>query len=599
MSPAPTAPPPGPGDLYPRPRRVGAADPATRHHHAIRTALDPTLPPQGYVLHVDGHGAQLRHADDAGLRYGLGTAEQLRAADGTLPTVTIEDHPDFATRAYQLDVSRDRVPTRATLDRLVTALEAGRYNQLQLYVEHAFAYREHRVVWADASPVDASDLRWLDDRCAAAGIELVANQNCFGHFGPWLALDEYRWRAECPDGYEVAPGIRLPPGVLAPTPDNADFALALVREQAAAVRSATVNVGCDETFELGMGASRARVEAEGRGSVYVEHLRRILDPLVAEGRTVQYWADVVANHPEHLGEVPRDGAVPLVWNYDAPDAPTVDVPELARQVLDAMGIDVNADTRFARRLRPFADAGLDHWVAPGTSSWNSVVGRLDNALANLRDAAEAGVGSGASGYLVTDWGDGGHHQPLTVSLAPLAYGGAVAWGVDANRDLDPAPIVDAVLLDGGSPGLGAVLDTIGRAASATGLAARNASPLAAGLLSGGFLFYSGDLDADRLLGVLASLDDARGRVERLAPSERFGPELIEELAVAVDLARFGAETLAARAGAPVPPPTARADALDELIARYRAAWLTTSRPGGLAASAAHLARTRDRLRSPR
>ena len=269
--------------LFPRPRRIDRLDPSHRHVLPLAEVPDPTLPAQGFALTVGDERAELRHADDAGLRYGRQTVQQLRDADGTLPTVSLSDHPDFATRGFMLDVSRDRVPTRETLARLVEVLATCRYNQLQLYVEHAFAYRDHAEVWADASPIDAADLTWLDGVCASAGIELVANQNCFGHLGPWLALETYRPRAECPDGYEVAPGLRFPPAVLAPTDDNAELVLALVREQSAALRSSTVNVGCDETFELGLGVSRERVERDGRAAVYLEHLHRIVDPLVAEG----------------------------------------------------------------------------------------------------------------------------------------------------------------------------------------------------------------------------------------------------------------------------------------------------------------------------
>lgn len=170
--------------LFPRPRLVERLDTATRHSHELTSLEDRALPAQGFSLQVDGDGATLRFADDAGFRYGAQTVAQLRDPDGTLPTVSLSDHPDFATRAFMLDVSRDRVPTRATLQRLVAVLDTCRYNQLQLYVEHTFAYKDHEAVWADASPLDADDLRWLDGRCAEVGIDLVANQNCFGHFAP-------------------------------------------------------------------------------------------------------------------------------------------------------------------------------------------------------------------------------------------------------------------------------------------------------------------------------------------------------------------------------------------------------------------------------
>lgn len=584
--------------LFPRPRRIDHLDPSRRHVHPLSELVDPTLPAQGYRLVVDDAGAVLRHADEAGLRYGRQTIEQLLGSEGSLPSVALVDHPDFATRGFMLDVSRDRVPTRETLERLVAALACCRYNQLQLYVEHTFAYRDHSRVWEGTSPLDADDLRWLDRLCAAEGIELVANQNCFGHLGPWLALAEYRDRAECPEGFEVAPGIRFPPAVLAPTNDNASLVLSLVREQSSALTSTTVNIGCDETFELGMGASRARVERDGRATVYLEQLNRIIEPLVAEGHTVQFWADIIAHHPDQLHRVPSEGTIALVWNYDAPDAPVVELPPSIVEILATLGIDLDDDTRFAARLRPFVDSGLTFWVAPGTSSWNSVVGRTDNAYANLADAAVAGREAGASGYLVTDWGDGGHHQPLTVSFAPIAYGAAVSWCADSNADIDVAAVVDRHLLGVVDLGVGSILERIGGIAARTGLVARNSSPVFTALVPTSFTITgTGTADPAEVAAAISTLDDVLVDLSVLEPTSRFDAELIEELAVAVELARFGAKSLAISAGAERADPAELAAVLDELITRYRRAWLTTSRPGGLDRSAAHLEATRDALLS--
>jgi hypothetical protein len=145
----------------------------------------------------------------------------------------VVDGPAIAVRGYMLDVSRDRVPTRDTLSRLVELLALARYNHFELYVEHPFEFAGHEVVWKDASPLTGDDLEWLDHLCAEHGIDLVVNQNTFGHMGRWLAHDEYRWRAECPDGFEIVDGVAMPPSLLAPTPDNAEFALGLVRQQRA------------------------------------------------------------------------------------------------------------------------------------------------------------------------------------------------------------------------------------------------------------------------------------------------------------------------------------------------------------------------------
>ena len=82
---------------------------------------------------------------------------------------------------------------------------------------------------------------------------------------------------------------------------------------------------------------------------------------------------------------------------------------------------------FEREAGLFAKSKLPFYVCPGTSAWMSLIGRHDHGLANLREAAEAGRKHGAIGYLNTDWGDGGHPQPLAVSYLPYLLGAALSW----------------------------------------------------------------------------------------------------------------------------------------------------------------------------
>ena len=87
----------------------------------------------------------------------------------------------FETRGYMLDISRDKVPTMSTFRQIVDLLKVCNYNQFQLYTEHTFAYSAHKAVWEKASPLTPEEIRELDLYCVMHGIELVPNQNCFGH----------------------------------------------------------------------------------------------------------------------------------------------------------------------------------------------------------------------------------------------------------------------------------------------------------------------------------------------------------------------------------------------------------------------------------
>lgn len=574
-------------DLFPAPREQRDTGEGAPPDAPVTRFVDTSLPREGFTLAIGPQGVRIGHADANGLRYAEATLAQIRAqSPDRLPGLHLRDAPDFAERGAMLDVSRDRVPTRETLLRFLDLLSLCRLNQLQLYTEHTFAYRDHETVWRDASPITPDDARWLDEQCRQRGIELVPNQNCFGHMGRWLAHARYRDRAEAPEGFEL-PGLgRRAPAVLAPTEDNARFAVALVRELCESFRSRRVNIGCDETFELGLGRSRDEVAARGRGRVYLEHLQRLLAPLHADGHEVLFWGDVLRNHPELVGELPRVDTVALCWHYEAPmPAPTV--PASARPLLERLGVTAEALRGFAGQVPPFAEAGLPYWVCPGTSCWNSFVGRWSNARANLLDAAETGLARGASGLLVTDWGDNGHLQPLSVSFAPLVYAGGLAWGLARHRELDVAAVLDRLVFEDSRGVLGALLLEVGDVYRRTGLTTFNASPLFGALVPGASIAF-GALDAGATREVADRLGEAMVRIGHAEPTAEDAGTCVRELTQAIRLARQGAWRLLRAAGAEAPEADVLREDLAQAIREQAACWRLRSREGGLRDSLARL-----------
>ncbi|HXY92310.1 MAG TPA: glycoside hydrolase family 20 zincin-like fold domain-containing protein [Acidimicrobiia bacterium] len=581
--------------MFPRPRETAEEGPGCATADVVVHAhVDASLPPEGYALDVGPDGVAITHADTRGRRYADATLAQLLAEHPEhLPGLHIRDWPDFPVRGYMLDVSRDRVPTRETLERLVALCTLARLNHFELYTEHTFAYSEHEVVWRDASPMTADDVRWLDDTCAAAGITLVANQNCFGHMARWLAHEQYRSRAEAPDGFEPIAGLHMAPSVLEPTPENADFAQSLFAELLPNFRARRINVNCDETFDLGYGRSRERVAREGKERVYIDHLRRIVEPLVDDGCAVHYWADIVRKEPSLARELPP-GVTPVCWSYEAPgaiDGATAALDDATRAVLEQLGVDVAAHAGFDVNTRPLAEADVPFWVAPGTSAWDSLIGRIDNAQANLLDAARVGRARDAGGYLVTDWGDNGHLQPPSVSFGPIAYAGAVAWCADANHDLDLAHVLDDFVFGDPSRRLGAAVVELGKQWNRTGRHAFNGSPLQSALFTAGLALATGDPSADRLQDVVARIEHCVAEIEASTPRCADGPLVQAELGQAARLARHGAWRLLASIGGDAPGPDRLRVDLADGIAGQRDAWLRRARPGGLPDSLARLEAT--------
>ena len=171
---------------------------------------------------------------------------KMAAAAAAISIVAAAEPPAIG---YMLDISRDKVPTMASLRRMVDVLSALGYNQFQLYTEHTFAYRDHRSVWADASPMTAEEVRALDAYCRERGIELVPNQNSFGHLEKWFKHPEYRPLAEAPYGGVKTPwgSTRVVPRALCPTdPRSIAFVASLYDELLPNFSSKLFNVGCEE-----------------------------------------------------------------------------------------------------------------------------------------------------------------------------------------------------------------------------------------------------------------------------------------------------------------------------------------------------------------
>lgn len=361
--------------------------------------------PESYTLQITRRGISLGYLTPAGLRAAIATLRQLLREHGLhLPCLSICDWPDFGRRGVMLDISRGKVPRRETLFQLLDLLADFKINEFQLYTEHTFAYRDFEPVWRGWGPLTGADVVALDARCRHLGIDLVPNQNSFGHLRYWLEHRPLKPLAETSKPWPDQNGAFLRyPTTLAPNhPRTLPFLRGLFDELLPHFTSPFFNVGCDETWDLGRGQSRELCERRGKGRVYLDFLLQIHREVTARGRHMMCWGDILLHHPELVQELPPD-IIALNWGYEA-------------------------DHPFEREAPVFAASGVPFYVCPGTATWMTLVGRHDTAFTNLRRAAAIGREHRALGFLNTDWGDGGHPQPLAVSLLPYALGAALAWG---------------------------------------------------------------------------------------------------------------------------------------------------------------------------
>ena len=291
---------------------------------------------------------------------------------------------------------------------------------------------------------------------------------------------------------------------------------------------------------------------------------------------MQFWGDIIMEHPDLVPELPRD-AIALEWGYEA-------------------------NHPFDEHGALFADSGIPFYVCPGTSSWRTLAGRTDNALGNLRNAAENGLQHGAVGYLITDWGDDGHWQPLPVSYLGFLYGAALGWDYDANVDLDIPAALDAFVFQDKAEIMGKLVYSLGNVYQTPDLLFPNSSILFKALQASpeqirDYPQQSSDSAAfpTRIRETLAQINAIMAKLPQTDMQIEDAVLVEREFVWAADMLRHAchrilwaldednggidASWLAKDAG--------------RLIATYTAIWHERNRPGGFRESVARMAKMRE------
>jgi hypothetical protein len=372
--------------------RSGAAGAQSllRRHSVV---IDPAMRDEGYVIVPDANRIVVIGATSAGVFYGAQTLKQLVDGDSgsaRLYKATIRDWPAMRYRGFHDDLSRGPVPTLEFQKKQIRTLAAYKVNVFSPYFEHTLAYDSNPLVAPPGGALTHSDVKELVAYAASYHVDIVPEQEAFGHLHHILKYEIYSPLAETPHGHVLAPGQ---PG-----------SLVLIKQMFAEIDSLFpsrfVHLGADETFELGRGQTAERVKTEGIGAVYLDFLKQIETALRPSGKRFLFWGDVAMNQPDLVKTLPKD-LIAVAWNY-------------------------NPDTSFTRFIAPFRDAGIETWVAPGVNNWNRVYPDNAMALPNIQRFVRDGQRLGATGVLNTSWDDDGESLFNQTWYGDL-FGAAAGW----------------------------------------------------------------------------------------------------------------------------------------------------------------------------
>jgi hexosaminidase len=382
--------------------RLGSAG-ATRALGRVGVRFDSTMREEGYVLATGPGVVDVVAATAKGVFYGVQTLKQLIVGEGPrarLSGARIRDWPTMRWRGLHDDYARGPIPTVEFQKRLIRQLAAYKMNVYSPYFEHSFDYASYPLAAPPGGRDTAAEMRDLVAYARRYHIDVIPEQQTFGHLHLTLKNETYSALGETPNGHVLAPGQA---GAL-------EFVRNTYRELNTTFPGSFFHIGADETFELGRGQTQSRVmdearrlkadDREGVGAVYIDFLTQIAKELAPYNRKLLFWGDVAMNHPAMVRTLPRD-LIAVAWWYDP-------------------------NPTFDRFLQPFKDAGMATWVAPGINNWNRVYPNNHNALLNIRNFVRDGQRFGSTGMLNTNWDDDGDAL-LNQGWMGIVFGAAAAW----------------------------------------------------------------------------------------------------------------------------------------------------------------------------
>lgn len=369
---------------------------------AIFLIKEEGIEEEGYRLTINESKVEIKATTSTGLFYGVQTFIQIIKNEGMeLSPVNIEDYPYFKHRGYYHDVTRGKVPTLKTLKQLVDKLAHYKINQLQLYIEHSFAYKGFSEVWVDKDPLTSEEILLLDEYCQKRHIELVPSIAVFGHLYEVLRSESYKELCELEDESDFSFYDRMAHHTLDVSNEKSLVLVEkMIHEFLPLFSSNKFNIGCDETFDLGKGKSSLLLNQLSEGQLYVSFLNKIISIAKQHHKEVLFWGDVILRYEHLLDQIDHDVTC-LNWNY-------------------YYLVEEN-------ETKLIGESGIAQYVCPGVAGWNHFMNLMNKGFENIRRMVSYAVKYSADGVLTTDWGDYGHINLLGNSIPLMIYGAASSW----------------------------------------------------------------------------------------------------------------------------------------------------------------------------
>lgn len=348
---------------------------------------------EGYVIKATEKQVNIAANDVKGMFYGIITLQQLINRENDkccIPSVIIQDWPSFPIRGISDDISRGQVSTVDNFKKIIRFLARYKMNFYQLYIEDMYRFRAYPSIGRNRDALTSEEIKELEDYGSRYFIEIMPIFQTLGHYENILAMNEFIPLAEFPGA-----------GALNTNDEKVyEFLENVLKEIAPAFKSSYFNMGADETYDVGLGASKKNVEQTGIENVLATHYNRVYKILKNLNKNVMIYGDIILTHPATLDKIPKDLTI-IYWDY----IPQENYPS----------------------IKTLKNSQIPFFVSPGLWNWARVYPDYNTASKNIATLNREGLSGGAQGSITSSWGDCGAENLRELNWYGYALGAATAW----------------------------------------------------------------------------------------------------------------------------------------------------------------------------
>lgn len=361
-------------------------------------SVNSTIRPQAYQLVIDENRISIRSTTNRGIFYGAMSLIQLieNSHSGELQRLNIIDWPDLNVRGISDDISRGQVSTVENFKRIIDFLALYKMNTYMPYLEDMLEFDSYPTIGKERGALTKDEVEEIVDYAGKRFVDIIPIFQTLGHFENILSQNEFLKFAEYPGAASISVSEEK----------TYLFLENMLNEVFELFPSEYINIGADESYDVGRGKSKKIKSKIGVSKIHAEHYKKVYDICKKNNKKVMMYGDIILSHKEILELIPKDIII-VDWHY-------------------------NANTSFSS-TNLFRDAGFEYIVSPSVWNYRTTFPAYQVALPNIKNLIKSGVANGSMGMINSNWGDYGAETFKEFVLFGYAWSAQCSWNSNQSN----------------------------------------------------------------------------------------------------------------------------------------------------------------------